>query len=132
MSKARNLIGLIEKTKKKKQEKDLAVQCPECNVEMKIKKFDDPSSHGKYERLVCPKCGEQAPTSRQSWKLKEEKGPMFTVLIDLGNEVFANNPGVEIARILRELAKEIEDGKPEAVTMLCDMNENVVGRAFFE
>lgn len=45
-----------------------------------------------------------------------------------GNAAFADEPATEIARILRETAKRIEDGDfPEGVTPVHDINGNKCG-----
>lgn len=128
MSKAKKLVDLIEKDKKEKKE---SMMCPDCQIEMKTKKFDDPSTGSKYERFVCSKCGNEAPTSKQSWKMKEQQGSQYTILIHTDNDAFMEDPGAEIARILQELAKDVESRGPSD-KKLRDVNGNTVGEASFE
>lgn len=51
---------------------------------------------------------------------------MFTLEIDTGNAAFADAPATEIARILREVARTLEDGGYTA-KLLHDVNGNCVG-----
>lgn len=116
--------------KEKKEKKD-PMQCPECKVDMKVKKFQDPSTGGKYERFQCPKCKNQAPTSKQSWKMKEQQGSQYTIMIDTENEAFGDDPAAEIARILQDLVKDLES-KGIQDKKLRDVNGNTVGKAAYE
>ena len=50
---------------------------------------------------------------------------MFTLSIETENEAFTNNEGEEIARILKEVASQVENGKKFGV--LIDINGNKVG-----
>ena len=52
------------------------------------------------------------------------------ITINTDNEAFSNCPGGEIARILRRLAREIEDwrGKQDIGCNLRDINGNKVGK----
>jgi len=128
VSKAKDLVNLIEKEKKEKKE---IMMCPECNVAMKIKKFDDPSTGNKYERFQCPKCKNEAPTSKQSWKMKEQQGSQYTIMIDTENEAFGDDPATEIASILKKLVKDLENGDLSN-KKLRDTNGNTVGEAGYE
>lgn len=59
---------------------------------------------------------------------------MFDLYISTGNAAFGEGPrdaGLEVARILRELADRIENGI-EDETSLFDVNGNCVGRATFD
>jgi len=48
-----------------------------------------------------------------------------TITIETRNAVFADEPGYEVARILRNLADELEEGhRPE---IMRDINGNTVG-----
>jgi len=125
----------VEKSKKskkvegkEKKEKKEVMQCPDCKIEMKIKKFDDPSTGNKYERFQCPKCKNEAPTSKQSWKMKEQQGSQYTIMIDTENEAFGDDPATEIARILKDLVKDLES-KGIQDKNLRDVNGNTVGEA---
>jgi DNA-directed RNA polymerase subunit M/transcription elongation factor TFIIS len=125
----------VEKAQKSegkgKKGKKESMMCPECNVAMKAKKFDDPSTGNKYERFQCPKCKNQAPTSKQSWKMKEQQGSQYTIMIDTENEAFGDDPAVEIARILQDLVKDLES-KGVQDKKLRDANGNTVGKAAYE
>jgi hypothetical protein len=54
----------------------------------------------------------------------------YKISINTENEVFGDDPGPEIARILRELADTVEGGSLDG-TMLRDSNGNTVGSAGF-
>lgn len=50
---------------------------------------------------------------------------MITITIDTGNQAFDDTPGIEVARMLRELATKLEAGNvPET---LKDINGNTCG-----
>jgi hypothetical protein len=52
----------------------------------------------------------------------------FTVVIECENEAFEDDPGPEIARILRWIATALEDGGPlEEWETIHDLNDNPVG-----
>jgi hypothetical protein len=54
----------------------------------------------------------------------------FKVLIEMGNDAFDQDDGrPELARILRELADRVENGKECRETFLRDINGNIVGKA---
>ena len=50
---------------------------------------------------------------------------MFALSIETENEAFTNGDGEEIARILKEVASQVENGKKFGV--LIDINGNEVG-----
>ena len=50
---------------------------------------------------------------------------MFTLSIETENEAFTNGDGEEIARILKEVASQVENGKEFGT--LKDINGNKVG-----
>ena len=50
---------------------------------------------------------------------------MFTLSIETENEAFTNDESHEIARILKDLARQVENGKECGV--LIDINGNKVG-----
>ena len=50
---------------------------------------------------------------------------MFRVKIETGNDAFAENPSIEIARLLRKIASQVEEGRLEGRVM--DINGNKVG-----
>lgn len=54
----------------------------------------------------------------------------YELEIDCGNAAFQNHPSEEIARILRKLVADMEDGKFDATNeiSLWDINGNIVGR----
>ena len=56
--------------------------------------------------------------------------PMFDLHISTDNAAFEENPMTEIARILRELAKNLEDGR--GYNTLRDSNGNTVGDGNFK
>lgn len=51
---------------------------------------------------------------------------MLKIHIETGNAAFADEPATEMARILRDLADQIEDF-PAPYTVLFDVNGNAVG-----
>ena len=52
----------------------------------------------------------------------------FTLQFDTGNEAFADNPDLEIARILRTVADRIENGdRYDTFRNILDLNGNIVG-----
>lgn len=53
---------------------------------------------------------------------------MFTVTIDTDNAAFEDGAGIEVARILRDIAEQVEDARPENSTIsVFDVNGNRVG-----
>lgn len=50
---------------------------------------------------------------------------MFTLTIETDNAAFTDDAAREVARILRQLAKKLEDGKDSGKVM--DLNGNSVG-----
>lgn len=56
----------------------------------------------------------------------------FKVTIDCDNAAFGDDPAIEVARILRELSQEVDDGTPvppRGAKRLHDFNGNRVGEA---
>ena len=54
----------------------------------------------------------------------------FHVRVNVDNAAFKTGDGSELARLLRELADELEHVQPKSIT-LRDVNGNVVGYAQF-
>ena len=50
---------------------------------------------------------------------------MFTLSIETENEAFTNGDGEEIARILKEVASQVENGKEFG--RITDINGNMIG-----
>ena len=53
----------------------------------------------------------------------------YIIEIFCDNEAFTNQPGTEIARILRELADKCEESGIPVYSTLIDINGNKVGKA---
>jgi hypothetical protein len=74
---------------------------------------------------------------RDAWSLQQERKGVFTLEIDTANAAFANaaledDPGPEVARILRSIADKIdEDRIGGAPVPLRDINGNTVGTCQF-
>ena len=56
---------------------------------------------------------------------------MLKLFIETENAAFDETPASELARILRDLAKRIEQDGPESYTVLRDRNGNKAGEAQF-
>jgi len=54
---------------------------------------------------------------------------IYRISIDLDNAAFEAQEGAEVARILRELAEECEEGGVAENLTLRDVNGNTVGQA---
>ena len=54
---------------------------------------------------------------------------MYTVSINTDSAAFSDDPGAEVARILRELADQLEAGRFGGPIQLRDYNGNTVGKA---
>jgi hypothetical protein len=52
----------------------------------------------------------------------------FTARISMDNAAFDDCPGSELARILREIARQVERGESEISREVTDINGNHVGR----
>ena len=54
---------------------------------------------------------------------------IYRISIDLGNAAFEAQEGAEVARILRDVAEECEEGGVAENLTLHDINGNTVGQA---
>jgi len=57
-----------------------------------------------------------------------KQGQVITITIQADNAAFEDNPGGEVARILRKMARELANGLEYNVKNLKDANGNTVGR----
>lgn len=69
-------------------------------------------------------------TEPEELEFESRASEVFALRIKTGNAAFGDEPGTEIARILRGLADKIEDG--HRMVYLTDYNGNTVGHAEYK
>ena len=56
---------------------------------------------------------------------------MYTISINTDNAAFGDDPGAELARILRQLAAHLDAGDLDEHRNIMDLNGNTVGAAAY-